>query len=127
VVAWCDGDMSQIDAIKRCVDLYVENKINVNKQDAAWPGVDQPADLAWVFKSVKKIQKAHTVRVILEDRCPMKKLISDMFHSDKLEFLSLKSLKKNTLIDFLLVLLDIATSVCSMESIKHSFLEAGES
>jgi hypothetical protein len=35
-VASCDGDMSQIDAIKQCVDLYVENKIIANKQNAAW-------------------------------------------------------------------------------------------
>ncbi len=45
-VAWCDGDMSQINAIKRSVDLYVENKIIINKQNAAWFGVEQPADLA---------------------------------------------------------------------------------
>jgi hypothetical protein len=38
--------MSQINAIKRSVDLYVENKIIVNKQNAAWSGVEQPAGLA---------------------------------------------------------------------------------
>ncbi len=51
-VAWCDGDMSQIDAIKHSVDLYVTNKIIANKQNAAWSGVEQPADLARVFKSI---------------------------------------------------------------------------
>jgi hypothetical protein len=124
-VAGCDGDMSQIDAIKQSVDLYVENKIIANKQNAAWSGVEQPADLAQVFKSIKKIQRKHTVRDIPVDRCPMKRLISDMFHSEKSGFLSLKSLKKNALIDFLSVLPDIATSVCSKENIKHGFLEAG--
>ncbi len=73
VVAWCDGDMSEINAIKRSVDLYVENKIIANKQNAAQSGVRQPADLARVFKSIKKIQKTHTVRDITVDRCPMKK------------------------------------------------------
>jgi len=73
-VAWC-GDMSQIDAIKRSVDLYVENKIIANKQNAAWSGVEQPADLARVFKSVKRIQSKHTVRDVPVDRCPMKRLI----------------------------------------------------
>ena len=124
-VAWCDGDMSQIDAIKRSVDLYVENKIIANKQNAAWSGVEQPADLARVFKSIKRIQSKHTVRDIPVDRCPMKRLISDMFNSEKMEFLSLKSSKKNALIDFLSVLPDIATSVCSKDGIKHGFLEAG--
>jgi hypothetical protein len=37
----------------------------------------------------------------------------------------MKSSKKNAIIEFLSVLPDIATSVCSKESIKHGFLEAG--
>ena len=118
--------MSQIDVIERSVDLYIEDKIIANKQNAAWSGVEQPADLAQVFKSIKKIQKTHTVRDIPVDRCPMKKLISNMFESDRLEFLSLKSRKKNVLIDFLLVLPKVATTTCSKENIKHSFIESGE-
>ena len=55
-VAWCDCDMSQIDAIKRSVDLYVENKMIANKLNATRSGVEQPADLARVFKSIKRIQ-----------------------------------------------------------------------
>jgi hypothetical protein len=39
-VAWCDGDLSQIDAIKQTVELFAENKIIVNKQNAAWSGVE---------------------------------------------------------------------------------------
>jgi hypothetical protein len=66
------------------------------------------------------------VRDIPVDRCPMKKLISDMFESNKLDVLSLKSTKKNALIDFLLVLPKVATTTCSKENIKHGFLEAGE-
>ncbi len=60
------------------------------------------------------------------DRYPMKKLINDMFQSDWLEFLSLKSTKKNELIDFLSVLPEVATTTCSKENIKHGFIEAGE-
>jgi hypothetical protein len=123
-VAWCDGDMSQIDAIKQSVDVYVENKITANKKNAARSGVEQPADLAWVFESMKRIQSKHTIRDIPVNICQMKRLLSDMFHSEKLGFLSLKSSKKNALIDFLLVLPDIATSVCAKESINHGFLEA---
>ncbi len=82
-IAWCDGDMSQIDAIKRSVDLYIENKIIANKQNAARSGVEQPANLTQVFESIKKIQKTHTVRDIPVDRCPMKKLISNVFESDR--------------------------------------------
>ncbi len=124
-ILWCDGDISQIDAIKQSVDLYVENKIIANKQNAAWSGVEQPTDLAPVFNSIKRIQNKHTVRDITVNRFPMKRPNSNMFHSEKLEFLSMKSSKKNALINFLSVLPDIATSVCSKESIKHGFLEAG--
>jgi hypothetical protein len=79
-VAWYDGDLSQIDAIKRSVEMYAENKIIANKQNAARSGVEQPANLTPVFKIIKKIQHTHTVRDIPVDRCPMKRVISDMFH-----------------------------------------------
>jgi hypothetical protein len=59
-VAWCDRDMSQIDAIKKSVEVYTENKIIANKQNAARSGVEQPADLACVFKSVKKSKSSHS-------------------------------------------------------------------
>jgi hypothetical protein len=95
-------------------------------KNAARSDVEQPADLARVFKSIKKIQKTHTVRDIPVDRCPMKKLISDMFESDRLEFLSLKSTKKNALIDFLSVLPEVTTTTCSKKNIKHGFIESGE-
>ena len=124
-VAWCDGDLSQIDAIKRSVEMYAENKIIANKQNAARSGVEQPADLTPVFKIIKKIQHTHTVRDLPVDRCPMKRLISDMFHSADMSFLSLKSTKKNALIDFLSVLPDIATRACSKDNIKHGFIQAG--
>ncbi len=55
----------------------------------------------------------------------MKRLISDMFHSKDFSFLSLKSTKKNALIDFLSVLPEIATRACSKENIKLGFIQAG--
>ena len=48
-----------------------------------------------------------------------------MFYSDKLSFLSLKSTKKNALINFLSVLPEIATTACSKDNIKHGFIQAG--
>ena len=78
-----------------------------------------------MFKIIKKIQHTHTVRDLPVDRCPMKRLISDMFHSADMSFLSLKSTKKNALIDFLSVLPDIATRACSKDNIKHGFIQAG--
>jgi hypothetical protein len=46
-----------------------------------------------------------------------------MFHSETLSFLSLKSMKKNALIDFLSVLPEIAMRVCSKDNIKHGFIK----
>ncbi len=77
-----------------------------------------------MFKIIKKIQHTQTVRDIPVDRCPMKRVISNMFHSENLSFLSLKSTKKNALIDFLSVLPEIATTACSKDNVKHGFIEA---
>jgi hypothetical protein len=123
-VAWCDGDLSQIDAIKQTVELFAENKIIVKKHNAAWSGVEQPADLVRVFKIIKNIQEEHTVRDIPSDRCPMKKLVSEIFEMDRMKCLSLKYTKKNALINFPSVLPEIVT--CSKDNIKHGFIEAGE-
>ncbi len=125
-VAWCNGDLSQIDAIKQMVELFAEYKIIVNKQNAAQSGVEQPADLACVFKIIKNIQKKHTVRDIPFDRCPMKKLVSKMFEMDRMKCLLLKYTKKNALINFLSVLPEIVTTACSKDNIKHGFIEGGE-
>jgi hypothetical protein len=48
-----------------------------------------------------------------------------MFHSENFSFLSLKSIKKNALINFLSLLPEIATTACSKDNIKHRFIEAG--
>jgi hypothetical protein len=52
----------------------------------------------------------------------MGRMISDMFHSKNMSFLSLKSTKKNALIDFLFVLPEIATAAYSKDNIKHGFI-----
>ncbi len=78
-----------------------------------------------MFRIIKKIQPTHTVRDIPVDSCPMKRLISNMFHSKNMSFLSLKSTKKNALIDFLSVLPEISTTACSKDNIKHGFIHAG--
>ena len=112
-------------AVTQSAELFTENKIIANKQNAARFGVEQPADLTPVFRIIKKIQPTHTVRDIPVDRCPMKRLISNMFHSKNMSFLSLKSTKKNALIDFLSVLPEISTTACSKDNIKHGFIQAG--
>ena len=111
--------------VTQSAELFTENKIIANKHNAARSGVEQPADLTPVFRIIKKIQPTHTVRDIPVDRCPMKRIISNMFHSENMSFLSLKSTKKNALIDFLSVLPEISTTACSKDNIKHGFIQAG--
>jgi len=44
-VAWSDGNLSQVYAVTQSAELFTENKIIANKENAARSGVEQPADL----------------------------------------------------------------------------------
>jgi hypothetical protein len=123
-VAYCDGDISQINVIKNSIDLFVDNKVIANKQHATRSGVEQPADLARVFKIIKTLLPEHTVKNIPAARCPMKALMIDAF-KNKLENLHLPSNKTKSLIDFISTLSAIATKVCTVKNIQHRFTEAG--
>jgi hypothetical protein len=125
-VTWCDGDLSQIDAIRKYIDQFSENKIIPNKQNAARSGVEQPADLCFVFKGIKREISSHSVKDLPADRCPMKKVVMGMFDRSELKSLTLKPNKKNALIDFLATLPDILTKTCTRKNILHGFIEAGE-
>jgi hypothetical protein len=123
-VAYCDGYISQIDEIKNSINLFVDNKVIANKQHASWSGVEQPADLARVFKLIKTLLPEHTVKNVPAERCPMKALMIDAF-KNKLDDLCLPSNKTKSLIDFISTLSAIATKVCTVKNIQHGFTEAG--
>ncbi len=78
-VTYCDGNFSQVDAIKTSIDLFAENKVIANKQHASRSGVEQVADLARVFKLIKNLLPSHTMKNIPAERCPMKALMLDAF------------------------------------------------
>jgi hypothetical protein len=63
-VTYCDGDFSQINAIKSSIDLFTDNKVIANKQQASWLGAKQPADLAKVFKLLNNMLPFYTVKNI---------------------------------------------------------------
>jgi hypothetical protein len=123
-VAYCDGDISQINVIKNSIDLFVDNKVIANKQHASWSGVKQPVDLARVFKLIKMLLPEHTVKNIPVERCPMKALMIDAFRN-KLDDINLPSNKTKSLINFISMLSAIATNVCTVKNIQHGFTEAG--
>jgi hypothetical protein len=123
-VAYCDGDISQINVIKNSINLFVDNKVITNKQHASWSGVEQPADLARVFKLIKALLPEHMVKNIPAERCQMKALMIDAF-KNKLDDLCLPSNKTKSLIDFISMLSAIATKICTVKNIQHGFMEAG--
>jgi hypothetical protein len=123
-VTYCDGDFSQIDAIKSSIELFIDNKMIANKQHASWSGVEQPADLARVFKLIKNMLPLHTVKNIPAERCPMKALMLDAF-KEKLEHLNLAPNRRHSLVDFISSLSVKATKACTVKHIQHRFIKAG--
>ena len=119
-VTYCDGDFSQVDAIKTSIDLFAENKVIANKQHASRSGVEQPADLARVFKLIKNLLPSHTVKNIPAERCPMKALMLDAF-KEQLVYLNLASNKRHSLVDFISTLSVIATKACTVKNFQHGF------
>jgi hypothetical protein len=91
-VAYCDDDISQINVIKNSINLFIDKKVMANKQHASWSRVQQPADLARVFKLIKTLLPEHTVKNVPAERCPMNALMIDAF-KNKLDNLRLPSNK----------------------------------
>ena len=80
-VSWCDGDLAQIDNIisEESLQMYKENCVCANKQNAARSGTEQAADLTKTFKVMQNLQSTVSVSDIPIDRHPMKKLIHQIF------------------------------------------------
>jgi len=100
-VAWCDGDLEQVNAIINDRDSCTDMKVIANKQNAARAGVEQPADLAKVFVIFKQTNKTRTVTDAVLFRQLMKRRVTKAFESDGLKVLNLISNKKNFLIEFI--------------------------
>ncbi len=124
-VAWCDGDLPQVNAIVSNHNLFTEMKVIANKQNAARTGVEQPADLAKVFVIFKQQNKTHTVAGIDPSRHPMKMRVTKAFNSEALRILNLNSKKKSSLIDFISTLPELATKAATRGNILHGFYESG--
>jgi hypothetical protein len=52
-VTYCNGDFSQVDAIKSSINLFVDNKVIANQQHASRLAVEQAADVGKPFKRIK--------------------------------------------------------------------------
>ena len=60
-IAWLNLDMSQVNAKTNYHQLFTDNKVIANKQNAARTGVELPAELAEVFKVMKEESSIHAV------------------------------------------------------------------
>ncbi|EJK76050.1 hypothetical protein THAOC_02207, partial [Thalassiosira oceanica] len=95
-------------------------------QNAARSAVEQPADLAKVFKIIKELLPNYTATNLPPGRCPVKDRVSTAFLTEpKLQSLKLRSTKKGALIDFLAVIGDVATRACSSKNIRDGFVAGG--
>lgn len=120
-VTWCDGALSQIAATKCNAELFRENEITCNKQNAARTAVEQSCDTGTVFRALKASLPSYTVGD--GPPGPMKQRILRLF--DNL-VLKLKPTKKNALVDFLSILSGLATRVCTKSNIQSGFIAAGK-
>jgi hypothetical protein len=124
-VSWKDGDISQINAIAKDHQIYTDNKVIANKQNAARTGVEQPADLCKVFKEVKRLASVTTVAGIDPEIHFMKRMVLQAFRSEALKRLNLKPKKEASLVDFISVLPEIATKAATRNNIVHGFIACG--
>lgn len=58
-VSWCNGNLAQISNITstESINLYEENQIVANKQNATCSGTEQAVDLTKSFKIMHNLQK----------------------------------------------------------------------
>jgi hypothetical protein len=125
-VIYCDGDFSQINAIKSSINLFIMNKMIANKQHhASYSAVEQPADLAMVFLLIKLMLPSSSVQNIPADRCPMTALMIDAFKEQLNDNLNLPPNKIKSIIDFISTLSEMATKACSVKKIQHGIITAG--
>ena len=125
-MSWCNGDIKQIETIVRSLPEYTANKRTANKHNPARSGVDQPCDVTDKFKIIKRMQAEYTVKDTPPDQHPMKQLVNTMFTKlSKDGKISLKTSKKNALVDFLSCVPEIVTSAAKRDFIIKGFLTPG--
>jgi hypothetical protein len=125
-VTYCKGDLSQIDAIKSSIDLFVNNKVIANKQRASRSAIKQAADVGKSFKLIKLMLQSYSVQHIPADRCPMKALMIHAFKEQLNDDINLAANKMKSLINFISTLLEMAAKACSVKNIQHGFIMTGQ-
>ena len=98
-------NIKQVEAIVSDVKILVGAKISANKQSPDCPGREQLADRIETFKLVANLQGKYSCTSILAETNPTKNVISRNFDILKgEEKLDMKTIQRNSLVDFLSIL-----------------------
>ena len=120
-----DGDIPQLNAMKKATYMYDEHKIIFNKHNAGSSACEQSNDRNRIFKGFKRELPHHTVRKLPPSRCPMKKKVHKAFKSDKLCGLNLKRSAKDSVVDLIAVLPGVLSKVVTPESCQEGYVKNG--
>ena len=123
-MAWCTWDLPRVNDIINDHDLFTDMVI-ANKQNATRTGVKEPADLAKVFVIFKELNKTLTVTDVDPLRHLMKRRVTKAFESNSMKVWNLNLKKKNSLIDFIPNLPEMAIKAATRGNILHGFYESG--
>jgi hypothetical protein len=124
-VCWCDSDTPQLSTLINSLELFADNWVIMNKQQASASGEEQPADLTKVFKLLRLMLPHYTCAHLIGNKCPLKKLVLEVLEDNILYRLKLSTTKNNSLIDFISLLPEVLGKCCTTINVKHVFLENG--
>jgi hypothetical protein len=124
-VCWMDGALEQVASIADNPEKFAKAWVTVCKQNAGRTGVEQPADLAPVFKLFKQYI-ANTSSLDKHVTKAFRDKLAKAFKTDpNLGRLKLKSTHHNALLDFLAICASAATKACSLANVIKGFTESG--
>ena len=124
-VSWMDGALDQVASIADNPEKFAKAWITVCKQNPGRTAVEQPADLAPVFKLFKQYV-ANTSSLDQHVTNLFRDKLDKAFKTDEdLAGLKLKTNHHNALIDFLAICASAATKACTLKNVIKGWTESG--
>ncbi|EJK61568.1 hypothetical protein THAOC_17922, partial [Thalassiosira oceanica] len=121
-----DGDIPQLKAVKEELEALADNGVTLNKGNPSRTIVEQACDLAVLFKLLHQKLPARTMKHILAEDSPFKKMLFDAFDFGELaDILNLSYTKRETIVDFIMCYLEIMTEIASTHNVQAGFIDNG--
>ncbi|EJK61009.1 hypothetical protein THAOC_18564 [Thalassiosira oceanica] len=121
-----DGDIPQLKAVKEELEALADNGVTLNKGNPSRTIVEQACDLAVLFKLLHQKLPARTMKHILAEDSPFKKMLFDAFDFGELaDILNLSYTKRETIVDFIVCYLEIMTEIASTHNVQAGFIDNG--